>query len=1444
MLLSGLYLAIQSQGVQTFLTHRLAAYFSEKLNAGIHIGGVDIALFNKIVLEDVRLQEPGGETLAAASKIMARVDHLSLRRKHVGIGLFTIDRSDFYIRRDSLGRYNFAFLTDSLRKDTTRQSAWSFTCRNFRLRNSGFHYENRHGEPLTYGIDDVNLRIDHFGLYPDSMAMKIASMTLIDSRGFFLNDLSADVSRSQGVLKVSHLTLETLHSRVDSAEFRLQSDTLPGTEERRTRLALDLEKAQLSMADLAIFVPSLSGMNQVLEITGHFSGSPQSFKARKLLVTTGSNTLLDCDVSVDLFEDIPEPYLFIDINRLQTSLADLSRVRLPDGSKNLYLSFPPTLLESGLLSYAGNFTGFPTDFVAYGTLHSPMGRARTDISFVPVSGNNIRYNGKLETAGFELGRLLKANGLGKISFNGMVNGLYNKTRETLDGNFRGGISELEAFGYTYSQIELDGNLNNRRFNGNVKVGDPHLKLDFTGVLDLDKKIPAFDFTLDLGEADLVAMRLDTANRTSLLKLGMTANFTGDNLDNLDGSIKVSDGWYLNDHDTLTFERLTIDTHLGEEISQIQLNSDFFDLSVNGTYHFRNLIESFGIVLERYLPALRIPVTGKENTNRFAFDFYARDLNALAAVFVPGLQVRTPFLLSGRIDSGERSLEMETEVPEIVYKNMGARKVTVNVEPSGGELAARVRFGEFHMQNGLSLYNLALLADAAEDLVSTRIVWNNWDNLSYSGEIAGDVRFTARDSLSGPVVAVGLKPSKIIIADTVWQLSPAQILLDGKHLAVEGFSFRNGAQQIALDGALSPDENETITLDLRNIDLGHLEHYLKTPLGMKGMINGNLSVADFYRTRRLDSDLRLEGFAFRDQEIGTITLESAWDRHTGRINSGMKIIKNNREQMVAAGYYAPEENDIDVTFDFDNQSLIVLNTVIREALTNFHGDGSGRIRVHGKPQKLLMDGAVMCRNAGLTIDFTQVSYVLNDSVRFAGDRIIFRNMEVKDLLGNRGTFNGFIRHDNFRNMDYDLSVRSDRILALNTTAAQGESFYGKAIVRGDLTVTGQGTSVKLAGSATSLPETAVTIVLGDEAEVARYDFVRFVTAEKESEARPVFVSAPEPGGIEIDLLVRATPEARVQMVYNTQISDMIRAQGEGTLRFRMDPAGNVFLTGDYVLEQGEYLFTLQNVINKRFTVEPGGSIVWSGDPMNAVIDLNAIYSLRASLYELMVGMNENVTSSTRVPVECRIILTGDLVNPDISFDILFPDMENRLRDELQQYFSTQEDLNRQMLSLLVLGKFYTPEFVRGNYEASTSGLIGNTASDLFSNQLSNWLSQINQDVDIGFNYRPGNQITGDEIELALSTQIFNDRVSINGNIGNNTNPRSMNQSELVGDFEINVKLTRNGKLQLKAYNKSNNNLIYETAPYTQGLGISYKENYNHFEELWQNFLLLFGRKEAN
>ncbi|HYQ56364.1 MAG TPA: translocation/assembly module TamB domain-containing protein, partial [Draconibacterium sp.] len=318
----------------------------------------------------------------------------------------------------------------------------------------------------------------------------------------------------------------------------------------------------------------------------------------------------------------------------------------------------------------------------------------------------------------------------------------------------------------------------------------------------------------------------------------------------------------------------------------------------------------------------------------------------------------------------------------------------------------------------------------------------------------------------------------------------------------------------------------------------------------------------------------------------------------------------------------------------------------------------------------------------------------------------------------------------------------------------------------------------------------------------------------------------------------------QLIYNSQIGDVIRAQGEGILLFEMDDEGNMSLSGNYNPTRGDYLFTLQSLMNKRFSIEPGGSIIWSGDPYNAVVDLQATYRLRASLYDLIVDNSLELSQTNRVQVECVINLQDELINPTIGFEVNFPNVEERVRDELSQFFNTDEEINKQIVFLIGLGKFYTPDYLRGTYQAQNTNMLGTTASEVFSNQLSNWLSQINDDWDVGINYRPGNQVTQDEIELALSTQIFNDRITLNGNIGNNTNQYGINNnsSQIVGDFEMNVKLVRSGKILFKAYNRSNNNLIYETAPYTQGIGLSFKEEFNSIDELVKKFSSIFSKKD--
>ena len=321
-------------------------------------------------------------------------------------------------------------------------------------------------------------------------------------------------------------------------------------------------------------------------------------------------------------------------------------------------------------------------------------------------------------------------------------------------------------------------------------------------------------------------------------------------------------------------------------------------------------------------------------------------------------------------------------------------------------------------------------------------------------------------------------------------------------------------------------------------------------------------------------------------------------------------------------------------------------------------------------------------------------------------------------------------------------------------------------------------------------------------------------------------------------VEMTPEAKVQIIFNSQIGDIIKGEGSGDLQIKVDKNFNIEMYGDYTIDKGDYLFTFQNLINKRFDIERGGNIKWIGDPYNALLDITAIYKVKTSLNDLFAESSFNADLNRRMPVDCIIKLDESLLQPRIKFDIQFPSAEKWITDQVNQLIVTEEDLNKQMISLLLLGRFYTPEIITGSNNSGTAttgrDLVGTTASELFSNQLSNWLSKINDSWDLGVRYRPGNELSTEQLEVALSTQIFNNRVIINGNVANNAERKTNNTSELVHDFDVNIKLTENGKLQFKFYSRANDNLIYDTEPYTQGAGFTYKEEFNTFSELLKRY----------
>jgi len=409
------------------------------------------------------------------------------------------------------------------------------------------------------------------------------------------------------------------------------------------------------------------------------------------------------------------------------------------------------------------------------------------------------------------------------------------------------------------------------------------------------------------------------------------------------------------------------------------------------------------------------------------------------------------------------------------------------------------------------------------------------------------------------------------------------------------------------------------------------------------------------------------------------------------------------------------------------------------------------------------------------------------------------------------------------------------MALNTTATDNPLFYGLAHASGMVKISGRAASVRLDMSLTTKAGTQINVPLENPESVNEYDFIRFVNPDTTLQKNRSDTRISSSGGFEMNLDVTATPDAKVQMIFNSTVGDAINGSGSGELRFNYDKEGNFYIYGDYLIDKGDYMFTLQNVLVRKFRIEQGGLISWNGDPYGAIVDLDAIYTLKAPVNYLLLNYNQN-DNSRRIPVECRINLSKKLLNPAVKFDITFPTADERTKDELQQFISTQDDINRQMVSLLVMGQFFTPEYLRGrqDFQSSAGNLVGSTTSDILSNQLSNWLSQISNDFDIGFNYRPGDQVNANQMEFALSTQILNDRVTINGNIGNNSNLQSNTTNPVVGEVEVFIKLNKSGKLQLKAYNRANDDLIYDTSLYKQGIGLSFTEEFDTLSDLFNHY----------
>ena len=1450
------YLIFRSNKVQTYVTKWVMAQLAGTFNTKIKVEGVDISLFKSIILEKVLIEDQNQDTLIYVGKFKVQIDSLRFLAHKIHLGNINIEDSRIKIRKDSLG-YNYQFLIGS--GGSTKSSSdtikpWKITFNNFYFLNSKIGYKDLTSKNIPVnGINFDDLEITKFNLSVVNVHISdhlttffLDNASIYEKSGFTIGDLRFAAKVDTSGVEFSKLTIVSNHSHIDAEKIKVSDNKLFGVDSlyseksltlsNRYNLDCDFNESVISLTDLSYVIPELWGMNEPILFSGGLKGSLSNLKFKKINIKIGKDTKVNADLELQGLPNWDKTFIYFKLYDNTFNFNDLAVIRMPDVYPKRYLGIPKELLTGIKLTYQGNFTGFPSDFVAYGTLGGTLGTLSTDIAIRPKGAGLIDFKGKIKAVSFNAGNLLGYDPLGPVSLDLTVNGSRSGNNH-FDALISGNIDSIYFNNNRIDSIYINGKARDHSFEGELKVKDQNLQMEFAGKADFENKIPEFKFSSTVKKANLVRLGVETNRKIADISFKIGADFTGDNIDNVNGHIDLQDFKFTRDSSLLNIQNLVLNTTNSSLKNNITLRSDMADLTINGKYIFGEFDLTFRDYLQYFLPSAKLPFSNRNSTGKNAFDYNIKIKKAeeLGKFLLPGLEIESPLVLNGAIDTDKKTLSLDGNIKKILYNKHVINGLTLNSRNIGKTWNFRVGVEKALLGGSLLVENFSVSNSLAHDSIRTAVIWNNTLQKTYSGKI-DFLGLFSKNKEGDNMADFYLNPSKIWVADSLWQLDKSHLHIDSTSIAIDNFKIHHRTEEFRVFGNVTDNTSDRINLEIKGVKLNILDMLAGEDLEIDGELNGTASLADPYNSFALTSKLKISDFTYLNKNFGEILLDNFWDKDKSRLNSSLKLVKDGKAGFELTGYYQPDGDTVQYHTTFKDYPLETLLPILNSFADKVEGTGNGNVNITGSLSEPKFIGNVAVSNAKIGIEYTKVVYNMNDTVRFAGDSINFKNITVYDAENNKAKFNGSITHNLFSHMAYNMTATTDNLIALNTTGKDNDHFYGVAHAAGMIKIYGKIADIKVDMSLTSKPGTQISVPVENPESVNEYNFVRFVNPDTLYHKPIAIENIDDSGSVEINMNVKATPDAKMQMIFNSTVGDAITGYGSGDLKFLYDKDGNFFMYGDYKIDKGDYIFTLQNVLVRKFHIDQGGLISWNGDPYGAIVDLDATYTLKAPITYLLLNSNNLNENSRRIPVECRINLSKKLLNPVVKFSILFPTADERTKDELQQFISTQDDINRQMVSLLVMGQFFTPEYLRGrqDFQSNAGNLVGSTTSDILSNQLSNWLSQISNDFDIGFKYRPGDQVNTNQMELALSTQILNDRVTINGNIGNNSNLQSNTTNPVVGEVELFIKLNKSGKLQLKAYNRANDDLIYDTSLYKQGIGLSFREEFDTIGELFDHY----------
>ena len=1459
-------LAIQTPGVQTRIADKAVSALSDKLDGEITFEKIHFKPFTTLILKNVVIidkapvQDPADstavqiDTFFKAKYIIAKFTLKGMTGQegiHLDKATITDAEMNLVLEDNFQGdkdKFNNLSRIFRIKKPEEKKTSDKelFHIRKVEIDGFAFRMKNYSSEKTRYegGINWNDLDIQGIDLKAKELQFKggvmsggLEELSFQEKSGYICHQISGSAKVGNGKAIIRDFSLSDPWSCLSLPLFMMTYENVKAFNDYIANVRMDAELSEsiVDFQTIEHFAPQLKDNRLIIGISsGKFSGTVDDFTVSGLNVSSRSGgfegMISGRMTGIPEIEDTKIDARLQDFTVTSAGLSHFVTQWMKEGSLDLEKFAPGTAFKIN-----AHAKGLLNKLDIEADINSGIGKVAGDIRLEDIIAEDaqIGISGKVSTEDLDIGKVIGQKIIGKTSMRASVAARLGNGTAPLSADLDSlSISRMHIHGYDYSSISGSGALSKDAFDGRITCNDPNLNFMFHGRLGLSPRTQntIYKFYAIVGHANLNAMNIDTRGKSDI-SFRTSADFRRTKKGDIYGDISLDNIILQNNDGRYDVGQVKLTSVSKNETYRMWLKSAFANGAYTGTAPVTEFVKDLGnITLKRELPSLFADAGYTWNGNRYSLDFEFEKMQDVLDFVYPGLYIADNTSLNAKInDKGRLTGTLSSQ--RIALGSQYMKDLSFGFNNNDGTFSGELYSEEIEIASlKLNENSFRILAD--DDHIGLGYTYDNQSELENRGEffMHGDL---ARIG-SGISLDVNILPSMIYLNSREWRIQPSHMKIDPDGVDVTSMEVISGEQSVSMHGKVSNTQTDTLSLELNRFDISVINPLLGNDFGIKGAATGHVQLTSPLDRKSLLADMICDSTYLAGMPLGVVTLGSRWDDEFERFNITARNEMDGRSNIDATGKFTPKTRSLEANAVLDRLHVGYAEPFMKEIFSSLGGYISGELSVDGPINALsVTSNGTRLEEGMLQIAYTNVPYFADGLFHIDDSGVYFDEIQIRDRYTGTGSVSGSINWDNFKNIGFDTRIRVNEIEGIDLSEKQSEVFYGNVFGTGQVTIKGPVESLEMTVDAVTAKTGELHIPIASSATSGSSNLLKFTEIEQEVFVDPYEImrsriekKKTSDNTFLVNLHINANPDVTAFVEIDKASGHVLSGRGNGTLD--LVAGDDVFtINGDYTLTGGNYRFAALGIVTRDFEIQDGSSVTFNGDIFESTLDINALYRTKTSLSTLIA---DTTSVGNRRTVECGIEITDKLANPRLGFSIEIPDIDPTIKSRVESALSTEDKVQKQFLSILLYNRFI-PDEQSGIFNNS-SNMLYSSVSEVMAGQLSNILQKLNIPVDLGLNYQP-NEKGNDVFDVAVSTQMFNNRVSVNGSVGNKQYS-SGGETDVVGDLDIEIKLNRSGSFRLNLFSHSADTYTnYLDNSQRNGVGLMYQTEFNSFRQFLKN-----------